>query len=306
MIEFENPFYLISLALLLPLIIFVHFFSLKHAKRKAMKFANFEAIEKVIGTPILSKNLTILYLRILVVLLFVLALSGMKFTYYGVSSNRTFVLAIDASLSMNASDIKPTRLEAAKSSAIKFVEKLPLNSEAAVVSFSGISLIEQPLTSDKEKLKAAIKNIKVKEIGGTDLLSALITSANLLKASNKTGAIVLLTDGQFNTKALEDVLIYLHNIPVYALGIGTKEGGKFLGNVTSKLEEKALEAIANYTNGKYFKVSTKEEIENAYSQIIELKKEKKETNLSFVFLIISICLLLTEWILSSTKFRTLP
>ena len=180
MIAFENPYYLFTLVAIIPLIIFIHFFSLKHTKRRALQFANFEALERVTGTQVLSKNLTMLYIRLAMVILFVLALSGMKFEYYGSATDRAFVLAIDSSASMKATDINPNRLEAAKSAALTFIDTLPEGSKAGVVSFAGTALIERSITDNKEELKDAITNIQINEMGGTDLFSTIITSANLL------------------------------------------------------------------------------------------------------------------------------
>jgi Ca-activated chloride channel family protein len=306
MIGFEDPFYLFALAFVIAIIIFVYFFSLKHSRKRALKFANFEAIERVTGAQILSKNLTSFYLRIFIVLLLVLALSGIKFNYVGLTTDETYILAIDTSMSMSAVDIPPSRLEVAKNAAIKFIDDTPQGSEIGIISFAGTAFIEKLIDTDKEKLKRVIQNIELKESGGTDILATIILSKNILKTSDKTGAIILLTDGQFNIQTLEEVLIYLESTPVYTLGIGTKEGGKFAEGVVSRLEEETLQTVANYTGGAYYKVNTQEEIENAYSEIIILKKEGKEMDLSIWFLIISICLLLIDWTLINTKYKTLP
>lgn len=307
MIEFANPYYLLTLIAVIPLIIFIHFFSLKHTRRKALKFANFEAIEKVTGIQILSKNLTMLYLRLVMVLLFVLALSGVQFTYYGSITDTTYVLAIDSSTSMKATDIEPNRLEAAKTAASIFIDNLPQGSKAGIISFSGTAFLEQPLTDNKERLKEAILNIEIKEVGGTDLFSTIIASANLLKTSNEKGAIVLITDGQFNVKVLEDVLIYLEDeIPVHTLGIGTEQGGVVEGSVVSSLEEETLQLLANYSDGHYFNVNTAEEMQNAYSSIINIQNKKIKIDLSIWLLSLAICLLLVEWVLLSTRYKNLP
>ncbi len=306
MIGFENPFYLITLVFLIPLIIFIHFFSLKNTKRKTLKFANFEAMEKVTGDQILSKNFVMLYLRIFIVVLFILALSGVKIIYTGSITDRAHIIAIDSSASMKADDLMPNRFEVAKSTAIKFVDDLPKGSEVGVISFAGSSFIEQPITNDKAKIKEAINNINLRELGGTNLFDAIITSANLLKAPNTKGAIILLTDGQFNIKVLEDILVYVDEIPVYTLGIGTKQGGIFEGNTTSYLEDKTLKELANYSGGDYFNINSTEDLDRAYSKILNIKVSKKTINLSTWLLIISLCAFLIDWFLLNTRYKSLP
>jgi Ca-activated chloride channel family protein len=306
MLSFENPFYLFALAVVIALVIFIYFFSLKHLKKRAIKFANFDAIERVTGAEILSKNVTLFYIRIVIVILLVLSLSGIRFYYIGPASSLSYVLAIDSSVSMGATDIFPNRLEASKEAAIKFVDDTPVGTEIGLISFAGTSFIEEAITLDKEQVKRSIREIELKESGGTDMFGAIITSKNLLKAEEKNGAIILLTDGQFNVKTLEEVLVYLEGTPVYALGVGTETGGEYLGTVVSRLESETLKTIADYSGGAYYNVTSQEEIENAYSEIITLKRDRKTIDLSVWFLIIAIALVLVDWFLGSSKFRSLP
>ena len=62
-ITFENPIYLWYL-LSIPLLIYTHFFLLRRSKAVAMKFANFEALKRVTGGMILSRNVNLLVLRL--------------------------------------------------------------------------------------------------------------------------------------------------------------------------------------------------------------------------------------------------
>lgn len=307
-IKFANPLYLLSLLAIIPLIVFIHFLSLKYSRRKAIKFANFEAIERVTGTQIISKNYVILYLEIAIVLFFIIALSGPTLNYVGEITDRNIILALDSSYSMASTDISPNRLEAAKQIAIEFTDSIKGASEIGVVSFSGTSLIEQKITKDKEKVKKAISGINLKPAGGTDLLDAIIVSINLIKTSNKDGALVLLTDGQFNVGNLKDILNYIgdENIPIYTMAIGTKEGGYFDEGVMSKLEEGGLKNLSQYTYGKYYEVKTKEQLKSAYAEIAAIKKEQTSTNISIIFFILSITIILIQWFLMNTKYKTLP
>ncbi len=302
----ERFIYLLFLAAAIILVVFIHFFSLKHTRRKALSFANFDAIEKVTGTEIISKNMTILYLRIAILVFIFLSLSIPLVKYTGTITDSDFILAIDASSSMMAKDILPNRLEAAKETAIGFIDNLEGQSNIGVVTFSSASYIEQLPTTDLTLVKNTIKNIAKKEIGGTDISNALLTSINLLTNSNKPKSIILLTDGQINTGTIDSALRYADDITIYTIGIGTEEGGEFLEGATSKIDEDALQLIANYTHGKYYHVESKEELEKVYSEIVNLKKGEIELNLTNICLIIAILLIILDWILINTRYRTLP
>ena len=110
-ITFENPAFL-WLLLALPFLWMMHFYWLRHTKRKAMKFANFRVMKRITGKKLITKNYTLLLMRTLILLFAVLATSQMAFWYDGQASDNAFVIAIDTSASMRAEDILPSRLEA--------------------------------------------------------------------------------------------------------------------------------------------------------------------------------------------------
>ncbi len=310
-IVFINPIYLWFLLSVILLII-LHFITLRHVKRKALKFANFEAIERVTGSEILSKNVLLLYLRLLIVICVILAAAGTTIWYSGKSSNSDYVLAIDASSSMLAEDIKPNRLEAAKSAAMTFVDTLKSRTEIAVISFSGSSFVEQELTSDLLKVKSAIRGIEVKYVGGTDILDAVVTSVDMLFKGKNLKTIILLTDGQINVGSVDEIVDYArrNRVTTHTIGIGTSAGGQMpIGTgigIYSKLDEDALKSIAYNTGGTYHTATSNEEFMKAYRDIITTSTVKLSFNASATLIFIALLLLLLEWFLVNTRFRTLP
>ena len=56
----KKPQYLFLL-FLIPIVIFIHINSLRTSKTRAIKFANFDAIRKINGVELFSKNITVLY-----------------------------------------------------------------------------------------------------------------------------------------------------------------------------------------------------------------------------------------------------
>jgi len=308
-VTFLRPLYLTFL-ISVPFFVLMHFLILQHVKRRALKFANFEVIERATGGQILNKNIILLIIRLCALVLFTFSAAGTIFWYEGKTSNFDFVIALDASSSMLANDFSPNRIEVAKSAAVEFVDKLPPQTRVGFVSFAGTSFVEQQLTTDHGLVKDKIKEAGVKPVGGTDLGEALVTSSNMLLSEEKARAIILLTDGQSNVGTDPEFGAEYANdnqITVFTIGIATLVGGKFSKvEAISKLDEDTLKLIAQNTGGKYYRAESKEELQQAYSDISASTEQKISINLQLPLLLAALFLLFVEWGLINTKYRTLP
>jgi len=315
-INFTNPYYL-WLLISVPLLIITHFFVLGYLRRRAVKFANFEAIKRVTGTKFelknargISKNLFLLFIRIFVLLFLIFSISGPVLWYSGQGSEFDFVIAIDASSSMLADDFKPYRLDAARKASSLFVEDLKAKTNIGVVSFAGTSFVEQDLTDNIKETEDVITGIRIKRVGGTDIGGAIITSTNILLNQENSRVIILLTDGQSTVGTPVDVAIEYANknyVTINTIGIGTEEGGTFIkGDLLSKLDEPTLIDIAQKTGGKYYRAENKEELANAFEEISASSQKKIPINLSMGFMMTALALLFIEWGMINTKYRTLP
>lgn len=299
---FQNPSYLFLL-FIIPILIFLHFYNLKHIRTRALKFANFDAIARVKGIDLYSKNITFLIIDTLMIIFLVLSLSGFTLNMDVNSSKFSFVVAIDNSESMGATDITPNRLAAAKEAATEFVNSLPSYSRVGIVSFSGNSYVEQDMTKDKELLKIGIGKIQLTDIGGTDIYEAISTSSFLLsKESDK--AIVLISDGQINTGTAQDIFTSdkFKDIVIHTIAIGTKEGGKTQFGI-SKVDEETLKAISYNMKGKFFSINNKDEFKNAFLEIIPMTKKMGSISLSFYLLILALIFLILK--LALTQFSVI-
>lgn len=302
-ITFTHAHYL-SLLILIPVIVIIHFLSLRYQGGKALKFANFEAISRIKGIDIYSKNILILSLTVTISILLIFALSGLTVHRIADASSSSFVIAIDSSKSMEADDMIPNRMEAAKKTAIDFVDLAPAGTKVGVISFSGNSYIEQEVTQDKSLIKKAIRDIDISSIGGTDLYGAIITSTNLLK-SEEVRAMILLSDGQLNVGGLDEMLTYAntHNVMIHTIAIGTSEGGVTSYGI-SKLDEESLKSIAYTTDGEFFRAIDTEEISQSFNQILDLKKQRVSFDLSIYLTIAALILFILEFVLLNTKYRS--
>jgi Ca-activated chloride channel family protein len=287
--------------------IFVHISSIVGAKKRALKFANFDAIKRVSGVELFSKNLTLLYLGIIIVLLLIFSVSGMSFTKEVETSRVSFVLAIDSSRSMGATDIPPTRLDAAKIAAVDFLKMVPEKTRMGVISFAGTVVIEQEVTDETVLLEKAINNIEVKTTGGTNALDALITASNIL--INEDGkSIILISDGNINVNNLQSIIDYSqkNNVIIHCLGIGTELGGaEDLGGFF-KASEEGLKTIAEKTNGRYYHISNVGDFYSAMNDMIEVTKKVAVFDMSFYLDLAAMFLIFLMFFLINTRYRTLP
>jgi len=247
-----------------------------------------------------------LYLMVGVVFFIFLALAQFSIVYTGNVASSNFVLVVDSSSSMLANDLLPNRLAVVKETSMNFIDNLKGQAQIGVVSFSGVSFIEQTLTKDKEKVKSAISKITTKDIDGTDISGSIITAANLLKSRDMNGAIIVLTDGQTNIGSVENFYDYTQDMSIHLVVVGTDIGGIFLENITSKATSESIKSILAPIRGKYYNVSSRDGLKEVYGEIVPIKKGERTFDLTPICLIIAVFLLLAEWILLNLKYRTLP
>jgi len=274
----------------IPALILFHFYTMKNIGGKSLKFANYEAIARVKGIDLYSKNVNVLLLDILIVSTLVFSLSGLTMYKEMDVSSFSFVIAIDSSESMGATDILPNRISAAKDTASYFIDSIPAGSRAGVISFSGNSYIEIEVTDNKQILRAAINNIKLTDKGGTDIYEAFSTSYFLLK-DEENKAMILLSDGQINTGSITEVIqdAIKKGIVIHTIAIGTVEGGKTDFGV-SKVDQDSLKSISYSTRGKFFTANSQEQMKQSFQDIIPITKKLGAINLSFILIIITLSL----------------
>jgi Ca-activated chloride channel homolog len=302
--SFNNPQYLPILFLVF-LIWIIHFFTLETRKKKALNFANFEAISRIEGVDFFSRNFIIPFLSSLILIFLILSVSGtnIHFNPFQGSSFYSFIIAFDNSRSMSANDFDPDRLTVSKESAINFVKEIPVGSKVGIVSFSSFTYIEKEITDNKEEVINSINNIDLSEYGGTNIYEMVITSSNLLK-NQKNKAIILISDGQNNLGEIDKIIDYANreDISISSIALGTKEGGLTLDYSMSKLNEDFLQNLSKETGGNYFSAENLEEIVLSFSQILKLTKEKTSLDLSTYFLLFAIILFIIEFFVINTKY----
>jgi Ca-activated chloride channel homolog len=314
---FEHPIYLWYL-LSVPLLVVTHYAFLKYTRRRALRFANFQALKRVTDEKVVTKNQFILVIRTIIIVFLILALAGTTLWYKGLSNNNDFVIAIDTSSSMTAQDFQPTRIEAAKNYVKTFIDNLDSESSIGVLTFSGAAFIEHLPSTNKAEIKRAVSDIEPAQVGGTDIAGAVVTASNLLLSSQKGKLIILITDGSntvsfFTKDPIDEAIKYAksNSISIYTIGMGTNSGP--IGylpeyyNISSVFDDTALQKLANSTGGKYYFAGNNQELDATYKDILSSTKSAfVPIKLDAILALTALILIFVEWGLISTRYRGLP
>ncbi|MBR9676841.1 VWA domain-containing protein [Candidatus Woesearchaeota archaeon] len=311
-ITFGNKQFLIFFALI-PLIVFLHFYFLRHSKKRALKFGNFNAMRRVQGHNIVSKNLTPLFFLLIIVTLLIFALSQATFWFKTSVSSTDYMILLDSGASMNARDLTPDRYTIAKQIAVDLVTDLQ-GSKIGFLSFGGTMLEHSAPTTDKTKLLNLIENAKISNTG-TDLGQALIFGAEQFRDSNNSRVIILLSDGHDTVGiplATGLNVAQEEHVKIFSVGIGSVEGGNFLNvpesqGLISKLNEKNLQTLSNATQSQYININSVETMGLATSMLrVDVQEGYVRYETTATLLILVITIIFFEWVLHNTRFRIFP
>lgn len=294
-IEFLNKEYFI-LMLIIPFLVYFYY-----KKNKSwINFIFYEDFKNIFW----SINY-LFYLKILLVIAILI-----NFIFIFANPNKTnisknveknwidIVLALDISLSMEASDLFPNRIEAAKSVISNFIWKLKTDRLWLVV-FAWKPFISIPLTFDYNILKESISNLSTNNINQnrnwlnwTAIWDAILMSKTLFKApknikedeyKKREKVIILLTDWDANVWVDPNIAalsVKDENIKIYTIWIWSEKWWTITYNFwwfqnTQKippLNDTALKQIASNTSWKYFRADNNETFEKIFNELSKLDK----------------------------------
>ncbi len=238
------------------------------------------------------------------------------------------VLALDISTTMEARDLRPDRLEAAKEVASKFVMDRT-GDRMALVLFAGESFTQVPLTTDRMTLINMLSQARTMMVDdGTAIGSGIASAINRLRGSDaKSKVIVLLTDGENNSGSITPLMAAeaaaALGIKIYAIGVGSKGtapmpaidpwGRKTFVQAPVRIDEELLRQIADMTGGAYYRATDKESLADIYDRINSLEKTKIDveeqvvyTELYHPFVLWAIAALVAMLLLRHLYLRQIP
>ena len=242
------------------------------------------------------------------------------------------MLAMDVSTSMLAEDLKPNRIEAAKDVATEFISGRR-NDNIGLSIFAGEAFTQCPMTTDHASLlrllQATRTDIAARGLidDGTAVGMGLANAVSRLKDSKaKSKVVILLTDGSNNQGEISPMtaaeIAKSLGIRVYTIGVGTNKvapypmpvaGGVQYVNIPVEIDTQTLRAIAQTTDGNFYRATNNAELKKIYKDIDQLEKSKlnvthfaKRYEAYQPFALAALCVLLLEILLRLTWFRRLP
>ncbi len=209
------------------------------------------------------------------------------------------LIALDLSASMNAEDVRPSRLDKAKFEIRRLIERLK-GDRVGLVVFTGEAYLQSPMTLDYSALLLFLEIVDTDQMpsSATDFKAAMETSLaafqSLEESSTEAARVLLIiSDGEDHGQSYEEALDNLieANISVYTLGIGTQDGttiplyeeetGQLIGYkrdrdgrvVTTSLQSNVLRQIASTGSGNYYSIERGNDGIDAFlARVDELEK----------------------------------
>ncbi len=246
------PGFLVLLGLI-PLIVAAYVWSLRRRRRFAVRYSSLALVREALPHSSRLRRHLPFALFLLGLTSLVTALSRPVAIVSVPAGRTTIILAVDVSRSMCATDIQPSRLEAAKSAALSFIRRQSSTTQIGVVAFGGFAELIQPPTTDQEILEDAVVSLITgrRTAIGSGILKALDAIAEIdpSVAPSVSGSspgnqptpvprgayapaiIVLLTDGVSNSGPLPlDAAQQAvdRGIRVYTIGFGTENENQSL------------------------------------------------------------------------------
>lgn len=328
---FAKPEFLFLLLLLIPFV-FMAIFNFKKKKKLLASLLSITAYKKLGVRSGREINIFKTLLLIAAIIFFMLALAGPQwgevYEQMEIKGIET-IFIMDTSSSMDAEDLKPSRLEVAKQLVLAIVDNLKTD-YIGLINFAGIPYVQCPLTMDYSAfiIMTEASVISPSEEQGTDFGSAFELALKSFESSKSSERVmVLITDGEDQEKQWHKVVELLKEkkIIVFTVGVGIKTGapipikdknGRITGwkkdksgnIVKTRLDEDNLIRIASATGGQYFRLTDPVGIDafvenlKSFEKSIIAKKVKLKKIARFQYpLIIGLFFLLLEMVLSERK-----
>lgn len=201
-------------------------------------------------------------------------------------------LTLDVSGSMEAGDLEPTRLEAAKAVVLDFIQRRK-NDRIGAVVFATNAFTLCPLTLDYSILGSMVRDIQIGMVDGssTAIGNAVGVSINRLRKSDaKSKVIILLTDGTSNAGNIspEQAAQFAQTlgIKIYTVLMGVQDEAKvaqgldffakqIFGSQKVPINRELLVKMSRSTGGEFFEATDRRALETSFHKILdELERSK--------------------------------
>jgi Ca-activated chloride channel family protein len=292
--SFREPLLLAALALV-PLALLAYWAAQRRRRRYAIRYPAVDVLAGVAGKARGRHIPAVLAIAALAAL--AISLARPERTVAVEQRQGTVMLVHDTSGSMQATDVKPDRLSAARDAARTLISSVPDEFRLGVISFNTqVEELASP-TTDRSQALRAIEGLKVQ--GGTAMGDGLQMAVNAIRTpvtgadgrpQRIPGAIVLLSDGASTSgrdpRAVAKTAAK-YKIPIYAIALGTPNGRlkQADGSMTPVPPDTAtLDSIARTSGGRSFTAPTARDLEAVYANLgkgLATRREKQEVTGAF-------------------------
>jgi Ca-activated chloride channel family protein len=303
------------LTLIVPILIALYIWAQRRRQKYALRYASLSLVKEALGRgPGIRRHIP--PALFLASLFFMTVAVARPVTVVSMPVQEgVVILAIDVSGSMQAEDLKPNRIEAAKEAAKAFVARQGEDVSVGIVSFAGDASLVQSPTTDHDLVIKAIDRLRTQRATaiGRGILTSLDAifendeeippSVQALQRLEETGGqgpmpsappggtlnapatIILLSDGQNNQFPAPLQIIgeaISRGIRVYTVGVGSAEGTilRLQGRqIRTRLDEATLKQIAELTEAEYFNASNSADLREVYEKLstqLVLREQKTE------------------------------
>jgi Ca-activated chloride channel homolog len=290
-VSFASPVLLATLALV-PLVLLAHVAARRRARRYAVRFPAVATLAPLLPRVSSWRRRVPLALFLASLAALSVALARPHATVAVPREQASVVLVTDVSRSMLADDVEPSRLDAARSAAQRFLDEVPDEARVGAVAFSTDPHTIEPPTDDRGKVEDVLDSLNAD--GGTATGDALAAALGLVDngpaAKRPPAAIVLLSDGE-TTIGRDPIPVAraarrLH-IPIHTVALGTRDAT--IRTPTGTLipvppDPETMRRIAEESGGRAFQAENADDVSRIYEAMgsrVATKKEQREITVAF-------------------------
>ncbi len=287
-----SPLALLAMAIV-PLAVIAHIAAQRRRRRYAVRFTAMSILAAVASEePRWRRHLPFALLALALAAL-TFSLARPERTVAVPVERASVVLVTDVSRSMSATDVSPSRLEAARRAAQSFVDQVPGAMRVGLVAFSDAAQALQSPTTDHKLVSGALQTLQT--IGGTATGAGLQTALDALQlpddasTARPPAAILLLSDG----KATDGTLAYevataarRLRVPIFTVALGTPDGVILDSNGPVRVppDPEALRRIAELSGGKAFQAEDADQLGDVYERLgSQLGTEPEQREITVFF-----------------------
>ena len=301
-ITFASPIALLGLALI-PLAMLLQRMFRRRAQRYAVRYTGVATLREVLGTTPLWRRHLPAALALLAMACLVLALAKPNRTVAVPAEQASVVLVTDHSRSMMATDVSPTRLEAARAAALRFLSKVPGPVRVGAVAYSDAPDAVQAPTTRREDVRRIINGLVADGSTATgDALAAALEGINRDKKNGRRppAAIVLLSDGK-TTTGRDPIQVARQagraKVPIFTVALGTPGATipnpyPYAAPLPVPPDPVTLKRIAAESRGRAYTVEDAGELQSIYQRLgSSIGTRKRQQEITAVFAVGGLLLL---------------